>query len=164
MLLLDNNPPPDGTPQTAEWEGGPGAILEMNDTVVPPPDNLLALAWRNSNTYGASQRYKILKTWKQQVAQATQYFPVPAITPAPLPATSGSVRAAYNDIQTSVGNLKEQSYHSTTVTSPYSFDYGDEPLTQVPTNQSIILMAFSETKSNVYPNCQVYCRFRFKDL
>ena len=164
MLLLDSNPPPDGTPQTAEWEGGPHAILELNDTVAPAPDNLLSLSWRTRNTYGPSSRYKVLKTWKQQVAQATQYFPVPAITPAPLPATSGSVRSAYNDIQTSVGNLKEQSYKTTTVTSPYTFDYGDVPTTEVPINQSLILMAFSETKSLVYPNCQVYARFRFKDL
>jgi len=129
MLLLDSNPPLFGQPQTASWEGNPTSILEMNDTAVPPPDNLLALAWRTRNTYGPSSRYKILKTWKQQVAQGTQYFSVPAIAPAPLPATSGSSRAAYNDISTSVGNLKEMSMKTTTVTSPYTFDYGDDPLT-----------------------------------
>lgn len=137
-------------------------------------NNRLDTAFYNLNTTGKEGRYKVLKRWHITVSPhvALNAYTVPAIAPAPAPATFGSVRPAYDAAQLGLSkHYPPQVYFSHTIKGKYKFNFGSvgpvAPAAVIkPVNQNLILFAYSTNGPGMTvtnPFIQLSSRFRFKD-
>ncbi len=139
-------------------------------------DNSTDLAFYNLNTTGKAGRFKVLKRWHVTVSPSNDLTAntVPAIAPAAPPATYGSARAAYTSAAHGLSkHYPPLVYFSHTIKGNYKFNYGDTTNVGAsgptkPTNQDIVLFAFSSTYEGgtpvaSLPRFSYASRFRFKD-
>jgi len=162
FVVLDRSPT-----LGASLTGSTGLLALEN--AAPNPPNRLMLAFQNLDETGKAGRYKILARRKHRLSMAT-WVPgdvVPAIDPAPAPATFGSHRDAYalNNLF-SIGKAYPKYVNSSiNLKLGHKINYGPDTSVQ-PTNQTIRLFAFQCNPAGYtqpLATLQFYTRVRYKD-
>lgn len=139
------------------------------ESAAPAPTNKLMLAFQNLDETGKAGRFKILARRKHRLCSGTIVGAgvVPAITPAPPPATFGSARAAYSNgvVQSLPKGFPQYINSSINLKLGHKINYGPDTSVQ-PVNQTIRLFAFQCNPAGyVQPQAtlQFYTRVRYKD-
>lgn len=162
LVVLDRSPT-----LGASLVGAQG-LLNL-ESAAPAPPNKLMLAFQNLDETGKAGRFKILARRKHRLSMATA-LPgdvVPAIAPAPPPATFGSARAPYTqNYQYSIGKPYPKYVNSSiNLKLGHKINYGPDTSVQ-PTNQTIRLFAFQCNPAGYTQPLavlQFYTRVRYKD-